>query len=909
MHRIRGRAVRPAKTQGGENMRNMKAVLASMGDGVIITDQHGRITFLNPAGELITGWTEQAAKGRHVDEILQIVHAETGLPVPSPVAEAAKGTSGNLGLPQDSVILRRNGTRGYISATASLVKDAGYNQYGVVMLLRDIDRIRRTEKEVISKQRKLETIFNTVPVGMLILNEERRIEQINWEAMKKSRHDFAEIYDQPVGEFFQCVNSSLAPRGCGEGQNCPICPMTRMLNKALLSGESSYGEEFPKVIKVDGIPTRIWWRISAAPLFLGTRRCVLLIVEDITQYKLLQENLSKSRDFYLTLFENFPVLIWRAGINKTCDYFNRSWLQFTGGHSGGRTDCDWQDLVHSEDYLQRCREFDSAFAVQRPFSLEYRLKRYDGEYRWVLEMGKPFYDLEGNFSGYIGSILDITERKAAERDMQEAKEAAERANRTKSQFLANMSHEIRTPLNGILGMIDLTLMTPLQPEQRDNMNIAKECANSLLHVINDVLDISKMEAGRLTVETIAFDLKELLRKTIPIHYSHARNKGLTMNYHIPETIPSFVKGDPHRLQQILNNLLSNAVKFTDNGQVTFSVQQRPSTEGHIELEFRVTDTGIGIAREDVPALFQKFSQIDGSFTRKYGGSGLGLVISKQLTEIMGGRIGVESERGAGSTFYIVLTFAVASGPAELPPAAIAVTARDVVRILLVEDEAVNQSVITRMLRGRDYQVHVANNGLEALRQLPLIEPDLILMDVQMPGMDGLEATARIRQMEKPAGKHIPIIAVTAHALVGDRERFLAAGMDGYVAKPIQMENLFQAIESVILRQREREVVAALQHGSSEGADFHNPEQIREIMGKCIERLRQERAAAEYNFSAIGELAHQVKNSAASLDAHGLKMTAFRLELLCRKEKQQEVSEGIAELEKGYMEFRRMHRWI
>lgn len=908
MHRIRGRSVRPVKAQVGKNMKNMEAVLDSMGDGVIITDQHGEITFLNPAGELITGWTVQAAKGRQVDEILRIVHGETGLPVPSLVAEVARGSSG-IGLPKDSVIIRRNGTRGYISATASLVRDAGHNQYGVVILIRDIDRIRRTEKEVINKQRKLETIFNTVPVGMLILNEERRIEQINWEAMKKSRQDFAEIHDQPVGEFFQCINKSLTSGDCGEDQNCRDCPMTRMLNKALLSGESSYGEEFPKMIKVDDVPTRVWWRVSAAPLFLNNRRSVLLIVEDITQYKLLQENLSKSRDFYLTLFENFPVLIWRAGINKTCDYFNRSWLQFTGGHSGGRTDCDWPDLVHSEDYLRRCREFDNAFAAQRPFSLEYRLKSYDGEYRWVLEMGKPFYGLDGHFSGYIGSILDITERKAAERDMQEAKEAAEKANRTKSQFLANMSHEIRTPLNGILGMIDLTLMTPLQPEQRDNVNIAKECANSLLHVINDVLDISKMEAGRLTVEPLAFDLKELLRKTVQMHYSHAINKGLTMNYHIPETIPPFVKGDPHRLQQILNNLLSNAVKFTDTGQVTFSIQQRPAKDGYIELEFRVTDTGIGIAREDIPALFQKFSQIDGSFTRKYGGSGLGLAISKQLTELMGGRIGVESERGQGSTFYIVLTFAVAAGPVELPPAAIAVTAQDVVRILLVEDEAINQSVITRMLRGRDYQVNVANNGLEALRQLPWLQPDLILMDVQMPGMDGLEATARIRQMEKLTGKHIPIIAVTAHALVGDRERFLAAGMDGYVAKPIQMENLFQAIESVILRQRERAMVAALQHGSGEEIDCQTPEQIREIMGKCIERLRQERVAAEYNFAAIGELAHQVKNSAACLEADGLKMVAFRLELLCRKEKQQDVSEGIAELEKGYAEFRKIHRWI
>lgn len=908
MHRIRGRSVRPGKAQVSEDTKKMEAVLASMGDGVIVTDQHGQITFLNPAGELITGWTAQAAKSRQVDEILQVVHVETGLPVPSLVAEAAKGSAG-IGLPQDSVIIRRNGTKGYISATASLVRDEGHNQYGVVVLLRDIDRIRRAEKEVIAKQRKLETIFNTVPVGMLILNEDWRIEQVNWEAIQKRQQSFVEIYDQPVGEFFQCVNSSISPKSCGEGLHCSTCPMARMLNKALLLGESSHGEEFPKMINVDGVPTRVWWRVSAAPLFLNNRRNVLLIVEDITQYKLLQENLSKSCDFYLTLFENFPVLIWRAGINKTCDYFNRSWQEFTGGKNGERTDCDWQDLVHSGDYLRRCREFDSAFSVQRPFSLEYRLKRHDGEYRWVLEMGKPFYGLDGNFSGYIGTILDITERKAAEHEMKEAKEVAERANRAKSQFLANMSHEIRTPLNGILGMIDLTLMTPLQPEQRDNMNIAKECANVLLHVINDVLDISKMEAGRLAVETITFDIRDFLYKTIQIHHSHAKSKGLTMNYHIPETIPPFVKGDPHRLQQILNNLLNNAVKFTDSGQVTFSVQQRPTTEGYVELEFRVTDTGIGIAREDVPALFQKFSQIDGSFTRKYGGSGLGLAISKQLTELMGGRIGVESERGKGSTFYFVLTFAVAAGPVELPPAVIAVTSQDVVRILLVEDEAVNQSVITRMLRGRDYQVHVANNGLEALRQLPWLKPDLILMDVQMPGMDGLEATARIRQIEKNEGTHIPIIAVTAHALVGDRERFLAAGMDGYVAKPIQMEKLFQAIESVILRQRERAVVAALQHSSGEGGDFQTPEQIREIMGKCIERLRQERAAAEYNFAAIGELAHQVKNSAACLDADGLKMTAFRLELLCRKEKQQEVSEGIAELEKGYTEFRRIHRWV
>ncbi|BCW95479.1 MAG: ATP-binding protein [Fimbriimonadales bacterium] len=467
----------------------------------------------------------------------------------------------------------------------------------------------------------------------------------------------------------------------------------------------------------------------------------------------------------------------------------------------------WRALIASEwDYAQPCpmqltvhgRPMNAVAAPLR--WMEQRLGLL------ILVCDRCRIDRQGlsvamrEFCESLGELLAMAlMRDRSLRALLEAKHEAERLAQARSEFLANMSHEIRTPMNGVIGMLHLLKDTPLSEEQRDLLHTAETSAQHLLEILNDILNLAKIEAGQMKLERTPTDLRRLVKETCEMVRPQARLKGILLREELPEA-DLYALADPTRLRQVLLNLLSNAIKFTEHGEVVVRLTQLPTpadAADHLVLRFEVQDTGVGIPPEKQQQIFEPFRQADGSTTRKYGGTGLGLAISRKLVELMGGQMGVVSAVAAGATFWFELALPASEAPAhvqlEKQLRAAEPTALTGLRVLVAEDTYVNQKVIRRTLEKWGVEAQIASNGREALEWLSREPFHLVLMDCQMPEMDGYEATRRIRAYEQPRGLHIPIIALTANALEGDREKCLECGMDDYLTKPLNPDLLWEKL--------------------------------------------------------------------------------------------------------------------
>ena len=461
----------------------------------------------------------------------------------------------------------------------------------------------------------------------------------------------------------------------------------------------------------------------------------------------------------------------------------------------------WVNNLHPDERIGILSSLhNSILAGENSWESDYQFLRIDGKYDYVNSRGYVIRDQQGIAIRMIGSMQDITERKNAEIEMQKARIEAEEARKTQEQFLANMSHEIRTPMNGVIGMTQLLEGTELNEDQLDYVHTIKESAGNLMVIINDILDLTKIVAGKITIEKTDYVFKELIEHVVKLHQLKADGKAILLNTNIDEAIYPVLTGDPVRLKQILINLVGNAIKFTEKGSVTINVKLLKDDAQQGMLEFAIVDTGIGIAEDNVESVFERFTQVWGDSKRKYGGTGLGLTITRQLIELQGGSIHIKSKQGEGSIFTFYLP--IQKGTIQPKPAIQLLEHNQSynlanINILLVEDNLINQKVVVKCLTNHGAFVDIANHGSEAIHLLNKKGYDLVLMDLQMPVMDGYEATKIIRnEMGRKTGT-LPIIAMTASALITDRKKCLMTGMNDYIAKPFQMEELFKKILSQI----------------------------------------------------------------------------------------------------------------
>ena len=843
-------------------------------------------------------------------------------------------------------------------------------------------------------------VFEAIPAGALLLDKRQCVLRVSQSFLEMFSFGSAQkVLGRNICAAVRCHEYDLEQEDTVRETSCGECRLRAALGAAFAAGRSTRELAMSFSLQRDRRrQLRSQCKISINPAGTSEEPWAVLVVDDVGRYKRREKSLMDSRDFFLSLIENFPALIWLAGPDQQLEYVNKHWLQFTGRTLDQEIGSGWADNVHPDDreeYFSQCRR---ARDVCRPFEIEYRLRRRDNTYRWMLNVGKPFFDLDGHFAGYIGASFDITERRLAEeelrrfevlsenakemilfvddagriidansaavqawgyshgellamsvgeltheterpqweqalrhsvgalfesiqrrrdgssfpvevsvqgadisgqrvlmliiRDITERKntevamkyavEAANAAYRAKGDFLANMSHEIRTPLNGIIGMVDLTMRANISEDLRDNLMIAKNCADSLLRIINDILDFSKLEAGKVSIEMLEFDLRDLVEKIVRAHVPRLEEKSLELQYQLPASLPRRIIADPYRLQQVLNNLIGNAAKFTEQGSVLVAIKAQEQREDSLVLQFSVTDTGIGIAPDKTGQIFQSFSQADGSQTRKYGGTGLGLAISKQLIELMGGKIWLTSAQQQGSTFTFTLpcrTGSLAPATAWSPPPVqdLVVSGRPL-HLLVAEDNKENQLVTGLMLKSLGHTYVVANNGQEALDILERETFDAVLMDIQMPELDGLEATRILRQREK-GENHLTVIALTAHALAGDRERFLSLGMDDYLAKPVALESLYSVLER--LGRGEAPGVKAITF-YNKPAQAEPPEMRRVLKDIAYQAELLARLLDDSNLPIAEVVADAIKSLALNHSLESVKDQAFQITLASRR---------------------------
>jgi len=902
----------------------LASIVESSHDAILSETLDRVIVSWNRGAELLLGYTAEEVIGKKATMFVPPDHIDCVEQFFETIRSG--GAAGTV----ETVRQGKDGRLVDVALSISPVRNSAHELVGVSVIARDISERKRTDSALRESEERFRIMADSCPTMIWVTDAQGDVQFVN----RKYLEFFGKTYEQAEGGNWQpLIHPDDIPAYIEPFLNA-------VRDQASYSGEA-------RVVRGDGqwrwVISHGEPRWSAHGRFLGH----VGTTADITYRKEAEESVRASEEKFRQFAENVHEVFWMMNAEGTeVLYVNPAYEIIWGRTCDSlyRDPMSWAEAIPPED-RERAHAAFQRLMCGDSIDSEYRIRTPEAVERWILDRAFPVRDESGRVIRVVGIAEDITERKRYEQELVRARKAADAANQAKSSFLANMSHEIRTPMNGVLGMLHLLLETELSPTQKRYAEIANTSGKALLSLIDDILDLSKIEARKLALESTNFHLRRTMEDAVEYLRAQADAKSLGFFWHVGDDLPELVSGDPHRLRQVLVNLVSNAIKFTERGAVMVEARLESLTPGEVRGRFTVTDTGIGLAAEQSSRLFSPFVQGDSSTTRRYGGTGLGLAISKQLVEMMSGEIGVESRLGEGSTFWFTATFGTppSGTKVDLPPSAAGRPAAEpnvvsfrkppvqprscrLARILVVEDNATNQLVMLAQLEKLGHRATAVADGAQALEALRRESYDLVLMDCQMPVMDGYEATRRIRQSDQ---RGIPIIAVTAHAMSGDREECLRAGMNDYLAKPVAIHALATTLTRWLDSQTRRDGAPSAVGSGHESSSNTSPliesfnEELllrwtmhdRELAARILkgflsgcpsqlETLR--RRVEEADAAGAGDEAGALKGAAATVAASGLRAIALEIEGAGKAGRLDRVSEL---LPRAVEEFQQLKRCV
>ena len=767
--------------------KKYRELLEAANSIVIRWDTEGIIRFINGYGAQFFGYRPDELINQPVMAIVPQIEKSSGRDLEAAVRAIAVQPQDYVCAPSENIT--KSGKTVWVAWTNKAITDDRGSVQEILSIGNDITPLKEAEAALKAQEEQFRVMFMKSSVAMaqadLVTGQFLRVNPA-----------FCQFTGCAEEELLQHTFSDVTHPDDQEEDCAKIA--------ALIKGDLASYQREKRYVRPDG--TVKWGQVTVNLLkdVNGRPLCTTAVIQDITENKSAEAKLQERELFYRQTIESIPGMVFTTKPDGRADFHSQQWSDFTGIALEKQLGNRWSELLHPDDQQRTFAAWRDAIEGRAPYNLEYRIRRHDGVYEWFKVRARPIRDENGKIVRWFGTAVNIDQLVRTQSALQRAKEVAEAATQAKSQFLANMSHELRTPMTGVLGMLDLALLGNLNGEQQNQLEMAKASAQSLLRILNDILDFSRIEAGMLSLANEPFHLHETVHGAMELFRLESSRKGLILELDFATDVPSLVIGDEGRVRQILINLLGNAVKFTEQGKVALHVAAANNkTSATWDITFSVIDTGIGIAKAQQDLLFKPFSQTDASHSRRFGGTGLGLTIVRQVVQHMGGHVSFFSDPGQGSTFVVKLPLSEAMSDVERISTSPPTTDRPKAsqfRLLVVEDDPTIRKLLGIMLPKENFDFDAGCNGRDAISMWTPGKYDLILMDVQMPQMDGFEATRLIRAMEQEQGGHVPIIALTAHAFATDQEKCLEAGMDAYLAKPIDFNELFALIESLLTQK-------------------------------------------------------------------------------------------------------------